>query len=196
VEIQLAGFLIREWRRGDEESLVRHANNPLIARNLRDIFPSPYTLSDAYRWVAYASAQKPITNFAIVVNGDASGGIGFVPQGDVARRSVEIGYWLGEAYWGRGIITAALRTMSNHIFQNFDVCRIFCTVFETNPASIRALEKAGYEFEGRLRKAVTKNGETLDALMFALVSQHGTRTPNPEPRTEHEHELRNENAEG
>jgi RimJ/RimL family protein N-acetyltransferase len=181
VEITFSGFQIRAWRHGDEESLVRHANNPNVARNLRDIFPSPYTISHAKQWIAHASSQSPVTDFAIVVESEAAGGIGFVRQADVAHRSVEIGYWLGEAFWGRGIVTGALRAMSDHIFSKYDVCRIFCTVFESNEASIRVLEKAGYVFEGRLRKAVTKNGETLDALMFALVSQDEARTPNPEP---------------
>jgi [ribosomal protein S5]-alanine N-acetyltransferase len=169
VEIDLGRFLIREWRRGDEEALVRHANNPNVARNMRDRFPHPYTSADAQWWIAHAIAQSPSTDFAIVVDGEAAGGIGFIRQEDVARRSVEIGYWLGEAYWGRGIATDAVRALSEHIFANFDICRIYSTVFELNPASIRVLEKAGYAYEGRQRKAVTKNGETLDALMYALI---------------------------
>lgn len=169
MEIDLVHFLIREWRRGDEEPLVRHANNPRIARNLRDRFPHPYTRADADWWIAHASAERPTTNFAIVVAGEAVGGIGFVRQDDVARRSVEIGYWLGEPYWGRGIATDALRAMSEHIFTNFDVCRIYATAFESNPASIRVLEKAGFACEGRMRKAVTKNGHTLDAVLYARV---------------------------
>jgi ribosomal-protein-alanine N-acetyltransferase len=169
VEIDLGRFLIREWRRGDEEALVRHANNPNVARNMRDRFPHPYTSADAQWWIAHASAQSPSTDFAIVVDGEAAGGIGFILQEDVARRSVEIGYWLGEAYRGRGIATDAVRALSEHIFANFDICRIYSTVFESNPASIRVLEKAGYAYEGRQRKAVTKNGETLDALMYALI---------------------------
>jgi len=169
VEIDLVRFLIREWRRGDEEALARHANNPNVARNMRDRFPHPYTSADAQWWIAHASAQSPSTDFAIVVDGEAAGGIGFILQEDVARRSVEIGYWLGEAYWGRGIATDAVRALSEHIFANFDICRIYSTVFELNPASIRVLEKAGYAYEGRQRKAVTKNGETLDVLMYALI---------------------------
>ena len=171
MELNLGHALIREWRRGDEESLVRHANNPKIARNLRDIFPSPYTLSDANQWIAHASTQMPVTDFAIVIDGEAAGGIGFVRQADVARRSVEIGYWLGETYWGRGIATEAVQAISDYIFANFDVCRIFSTVFDSNPASIHVLEKAGYSLEGRMRKAVTKGGQTLDALIYALIKE-------------------------
>ena len=170
MEITLRSCLIREWRRGDEESLVRHANNPNISRNLREIFPYPYTTDEATRWITHASSKTPTTDFAIVVDGEAAGGIGFVQLGDVERRSVNIGYWLGEAHWGKGIMTDVLRAISDHIFANFDVCRIQTIVFESNPSSIRVLEKAGYACEGRQRKAVTKNGITMDALMYALVN--------------------------
>ena len=170
MEIRIRDFLIREWRRGDEHSLVRHANNRNVWRHLRDIFPHPYTLDDAKRWIAHA-AKSPTTDFAIVVDGEAAGGIGFVPQGDIARRSAEIGYWLGEAHWGQGIATGAVRAISDYIFANFDVCRIYASVFESNPASSHVLEKAGYSCEGRLRRAVTKDGVTMDALIYALVKE-------------------------
>ena len=175
MEIDLGLALIRKWRDGDEESLVRHANNPAVARNLRDRFPHPYTLDDAKVWVAHASAENPITDFAIVVDGEAAGGIGVVLQDDVARRSAEIGFWLGEAYWGRGIVTAAVRATCRHIFAAFDVCRIYASVFERNPASMRVLEKTGFACEGRQRQAVTKDGQTFDALMYALVKQSAAR---------------------
>ena len=171
MEIDLGHFVIREWRHGDEESLVRHANNPNVSRTLREIFPYPYTMDDATRWIACASAKSQTTDFAIVVDGEAAGGIGFVLPGDVGRRSAEIGYWLGEACWGQGIMTDALRAISDYIFSNFDVCRISSIVFESNPASARVLEKAGYSCEGRQRKAVTKNGVTMDALMYSLIRE-------------------------
>ncbi len=183
MEIPLTAALIREWRSGDEGSLARHANNPKISRNLRDRFPYPYTLDDATRWIAVATAENPTTDFAIVVDRDAVGGIGFQMQEDVARRSVEIGYWLGQAYWGRGIATEAVRAMTEEIFARFDVCRIFSNVFETNVASIRVLEKAGFVYEGRQRKAVTKDGQTMDALMYALVREPRTSDREPNMNT-------------
>ena len=170
MEIQIRDFLIRGWHRGDEASLVRHANNPNVSRNLREIFPYPYTADDATRWITHASSKTPTTDFAIVIDGEAAGGIGFVQLGDVERRSVDIGYWLGEAHWGKGIMTDVLRAVSDHIFANFDVCRIQTIVFESNPTSIRVLEKAGYSYEGRQRKAITKGGVTMDALTYALVN--------------------------
>jgi RimJ/RimL family protein N-acetyltransferase len=169
MELDLGPFLIRGWRRGDEQALVRSANNPNVVRNLRDRFPHPYTRADADAWLAHAATKNPIVDFAIVVNGEAVGGIGYLPQHDVARRSVEIGYWLGEPYWGRGIVTGAVRALCEHIFRNPDICRIYASVFESNPASARVLEKAGFVCEGRLRKSVTKNGQTMDALIYALV---------------------------
>jgi [ribosomal protein S5]-alanine N-acetyltransferase len=171
MEIDLGHFMIREWRHGDEESLARHANNPKIFRNVRDRFPHPYTLEDARWWIEHNGSADPLTSFAIVVDGEAAGGIGFFLQEDILRRSVEIGYWLGEPFWGRGIVTDAVRAMSEHIFANFDVCRIFACVFEWNPGSMRVLEKAGFVFEGRMRKAVTKLGQTIDDFVYALVRE-------------------------
>src|SRR5437868_1751743 len=175
MEIDLGHFLIRDWRHGDEETLARHANNPKIWRNVRDRFPHPYTLDDAKWWIEHASSENPMTSFAIVVDGEAAGGIGFFLQEDIFRRSVEIGYWLGEAFWGRGIVTDAVRAMSEYIFANFDVCRIYAGVFEWNPGSMRVLEKAGYVLEGRMRKAATKDGQTIDEFIYALVREEGDK---------------------
>src|SRR5438105_3326406 len=101
VELKLARSILRPWRVGDEDSLVRHANNRRVWRNLSRL-PHPYTTADAHAWIARASAQSPVTDFAITVDGEAVGGIGVELGRDVFRRSAEIGYWLGEAYWGRG----------------------------------------------------------------------------------------------
>jgi RimJ/RimL family protein N-acetyltransferase len=169
MEISLSRSSLRPWKPGDEESLVRHANSRVIWRNLRDAFPHPYTLSDARRWIEMANPTQPITNFAIVVEGEAAGGIGLALKDDVFRRSAEIGYWLGEKYWGRGIVTEAVRAVTDYAFASFDLCRVFAGVFEWNPASTRVLEKAGYEFECRIKKSVTKDGETIDELIYAIV---------------------------
>jgi RimJ/RimL family protein N-acetyltransferase len=89
----------------------------------------------------------------------------------VDRRSAEIGYWLGEEFWGRGIVTEALIAVTDHAFANHDLCRLFAHVFDWNPASARVLEKAGYAFEGRMRKSVTKEGQTIDQLMYAMIRE-------------------------
>ncbi len=160
---------VRSWEWGDRDAIVRHANNRKVSINLRDRFPYPYTVRDARSWLDGVVDHKPETNFAIDVAGEAVGGIGFIPQYDVGRRSAEIGYWLGEEFWGRGIATEALIAVSDYAFANFDLCRLYAHVFDWNGASSRVLEKAGYEFEGRMRKSVTKEGKTADQLMYAMV---------------------------
>jgi len=136
---------------------------------LRDHFPYPYTDEDARDWLASIVRREPENNFAIDVAGEAVGGIGFTVQPDVGRRSAEIGYWLGEKFWGRGIATDALIAMTDHAFANYDICRIYAYVFGWNGASARVLEKAGYTLEGRLRKSVTKDGQTIDNLIYAII---------------------------
>lgn len=169
MELKLATCTVRSWERRDRDAIVRHANNRNVSINLRDRFPYPYTVNDARTWLDMVVGIKPETSFAIAVAGEAIGGIGFTLQSDVGRRSAEIGYWLGEEFWGRGITTDALKAVTNYAFANFDVCRLFAHVFEWNGASARVLEKAGYTFEGRLRKSVTKNGQTIDQLMYAVI---------------------------
>ncbi|HSE98579.1 MAG TPA: GNAT family protein [Blastocatellia bacterium] len=169
MELDLGSLIIREWRVGDEESLVRHANNRKIWLNVRDAFPYPYTMADAVQWVRKAGSDDPLTSFAIVIDGEAVGGIGVVLQQDVFRRSAEIGYWLSEGYWGRGIVTRALRAMTDYAFANFDLCRIYAGVFEWNPASMRVLEKCGYQLEGRMKKAVIKDGTIMDDFIYAIT---------------------------
>ncbi|TAK06363.1 MAG: N-acetyltransferase [Candidatus Manganitrophaceae bacterium] len=160
--------MLREWLPGDEASLALHANNRNIWINLRDRFPHPYTRADARRWIRLASVITPQTQFAMVVDGAAVGGIGFDIRRDVFRRSAEIGYWLGEPFWGRGITTEAVRAVTEYAFKNFDLCRIEAGVFEWNLASMRVLEKAGFECEARLKKSVTKDGITVDQLIYAM----------------------------
>ena len=158
-----------EWR--DREAIVRHGNNRKVSINLRDHFPYPYTDRDARNWLELAIGAEPETNFAIDVAGEAVGSVGFTLLSDVDRRSAEIGYWLGEGFWGRGIATEALITVTSLAFTNHDLCRVFAHVFDWNPASARVLEKAGFTFEGRLRKSVTKEGRTIDQLMYAVIRE-------------------------
>jgi [ribosomal protein S5]-alanine N-acetyltransferase len=169
LEIELSLARLRPWRAGDEAALVRHANNRKVWRNLRDLFPHPYTRANADWWIASLKGEDPVCNFAIEVDGEAAGGIGLHPQSDVEWRSAEIGYWLGEAHWGKGITTEAVREVTAYGFSQLDLLRIHATVFEWNPASMRVLEKAGYTLEGRLRKAITKDGQTIDCMLYAMI---------------------------
>ena len=169
MELKLERCTLRPWRAGDEASLVRHANNRNISRNLRDRFPYPYTAGDADVWIGRASAETPPCNFAIVVDGAAVGGIGLELGEDVFRRSAEVGYWLGEPFWGRGIVTEAVHAVTEYAFATFDLCRLQAHVFEGHLASARVLEKAGYTLQSRARLAVTKDGRTIDRLEYALT---------------------------
>jgi len=167
--VEAGSCLIRPWQHADRESLVRHANNRQVWLMLRDQFPHPYTRADGDAWLAHVATQQPVTSFAIVVAGEAAGGIGLAPQPDVHHRSAEVGYWLGETFWNRGIMTSALGAFTPYAFDRFDLIRIFAGVFSTNPASMRVLEKAGYIREGVLRRSVVKDGQVLDQVLYAVT---------------------------
>jgi RimJ/RimL family protein N-acetyltransferase len=169
LEIQLGQATIRSFRPDDVEAIARYANNRGIWRNLRDRMPHPYSMDDAMRFLELVAVKRPETAFAIALEGEAVGSIGLELHDDVFRRTAEIGYWLGEPFWGRGIATAAVRALTEHALANFDLCRIEAGVYEWNPASARVLEKAGYVLEARLRKSVTKDGQTIDRLIYAYV---------------------------
>ena len=160
---------IRSWQFSDLSSLVRQADNPAIWRNVRDGFPSPYTDSDAERWLLHAASANPETNFANAVNGEAVGGIGITLQADIHRVSAEMGYWLGEEYWGRGIMTCAVSAFAGYAFSTFALSRVFACVFEWNRASARVLEKSGFVLEARLRRSAVKAGRIIDEFQYALV---------------------------
>jgi [ribosomal protein S5]-alanine N-acetyltransferase len=162
-------FRLRPWQSGDEVPLVAHANNYKIWLNLRDTFPHPYTLEDAQTWVQFAPSFPNSLNLAIEIDGAACGGMGLLFQSDVHRRSAEIGYWLGEAYWNRGIVTAAVKLLSAYAFRHYDICRLYAGIFQYNQASMRVLEKAGYQLEAVHRLAVTKNGRTVDEYLYTLL---------------------------
>lgn len=171
VLLTLARCAIREWDQGDADSLARYANSRRVWQTLRDAFPHPYTRADAQRWIQYATSTQPVTQFAIVVDGEVAGGIGLILGQDVYRRSAQLGYWLGEPFWGRGIMTEAVQAFTEYAFANFDLCRIAARVFQGNVASRRVLEKAGFRLEGRLRRAVTKEGRTLDEFIYAVLRE-------------------------
>src|SRR5262249_46291096 len=157
VHLVLERCELRPWRASDAESLARHADNRKVWLNLRDTFPHPYGIADAHRFFAMVAAQNPVTYFAIVVDGAAVGGIGFTPNEDVERLSAELGYWLAEPYWGRGITTEAVRALTRYAIETHALTRVYALPFARNAASCRVLEKAGFTLEGRLRRAVIKD---------------------------------------
>jgi RimJ/RimL family protein N-acetyltransferase len=170
--MELIGQLatLRPWRQADAPSLVKYANNPNVARQLRDRFPHPYTAADARSFIQAIAQARPTTTFAIVVDGEAVGGTGFSPGADVERYSAEVGYWLGEPFWGRGITVEAVRLLSAYAFETCSMLRLFALPFADNVQSIRVLEKAGYTREGILRSSSVKHGAVRDQALYALVN--------------------------
>jgi RimJ/RimL family protein N-acetyltransferase len=171
VRLECGPCTIRSWRPSDAETLPSHADNRKIWLNLRDRFPHPYTRADADQWIQHITQVTPETNFAIDVNGEAVGGIALVLHDDVERCSAEVGYWLSEQYWGKGITTAALRSLTEYAFDEFKLTRVYAIPYARNGASIKVLEKAGYVCEGVMRRSAVKDGVVLDQLMYAKTDQ-------------------------
>ncbi len=171
MRLALRSCEVRSWKAADVPSLVAHANNRKIWTNLRDRFPHPYTTRDGQMFVRHARQMRPETSLAIAVNGIAAGGIGFVLQSDVDRVSAEVGYWLGEAFWGRGITTEALAAITRHAIDHHGLTRLFALPFAHNTASCRVLEKAGYVLEARLRRSAIKDGAIVDQFQYAYIAE-------------------------
>lgn len=166
---------LRAWRTGDAPDVALYANNPRIAENLRDVFPHPYALSDAQSYIRACLDGDGGGKIcmAIQVDGHVVGSVGVFLQGDVYRRSAELGYWLAEEYWGRGIMTGAVEQICAAAFESWDIVRIFAEPYAHNRGSRRVLEKAGFSLEGVLRSSVTKHGKTFDSCMYALLRDVG-----------------------
>jgi RimJ/RimL family protein N-acetyltransferase len=167
MKLKLNTCTIRDWHPGDAGHLARYANNRSIWRNLRDAFPYPYTLDDARAFIRFALFSHPITHFALDVDGIAVGSIGLLVKSDIYRKTAELGYWVGEPFWGRGIATEAATALTNFAFANYDLVRVYAGVFDWNRASMRVLEKAGFSLEARLHKNALKDGHVLDELIYA-----------------------------
>ncbi|MBA2329201.1 MAG: GNAT family N-acetyltransferase [Flavisolibacter sp.] len=161
-------FILRDWKEDDLESLVKYGNNYEVARFMADVFPHPYTMDAGKVFIAMANSQSPRHIRAIEIRGEAAGGIGIHPQQDIYKKNAELGYWLAEPFWGKGIITKAIKHMLHYGFLNFDVDRIYARPFGNNTRSQKALEKAGFVLEARLNKTIFKNGEYLDELIYSV----------------------------
>lgn len=162
---------IREWRIEDASRLAEMLNNRNILNNLRDGLPYPYTETDAEEYInSMLMANKNKTfAFAITVDDKVVGSIGVFRCDNIHSRTAEMGYYIGEPYWGCGLGTSAVTQVCTYIFENTDIIRIFAEPFAYNTASCRVLEKAGFQFEGLLRSNAVKNGNVIDMKMYSLI---------------------------
>jgi len=158
----------------DLESLVASANDESVSRGLRDRFPYPYTGDDGRAWLARAVDESDRA-WAIEIDGSAVGGVSLHPGTDVHRLSAELGYWLAQRHWNRGVMTAVLAAFVPAAMQAFDLVRVHASVYEGNPASMRVLERTGFVHEGVHKSAVIKRGRLLDMHTYALVRVRGDR---------------------
>jgi ribosomal-protein-alanine N-acetyltransferase len=167
--LTLKTCMVRSWRPDDADAIGRYANNYKIWINLRDAFPHPYTMQHARDFIRAIRNRTPETTFAIAIGDEAVGSIGFVLHPDVERVSAEIGYWLAEPFWGRGITTEALVAVTGYAAETHQLTRVYAVPFASNASSCRVLEKAGYVLEGRLRRSAIKNGQVTDQMQYAFI---------------------------
>lgn len=171
IELGLPGWTLRAWRDGDADSLVRHADDPRVWRNMSDAFPHPYTIEIARHWVARGHIDFGGDNWAIAWQDEGVGGCGVHPGSGAARCSCEVGYWLGQTFWGRGVGSQVVRALVGEAFARPEITRVFAKVHADNPASMRVLEKNGFEREGLLRKSVLKAGTPIDVVSYARIRE-------------------------
>jgi len=174
---EIGQYVIRDWRIDDAPSIARYANNRKIWMNLRDAFPHPYRLHDAESFISSTLQADPITVYAIASRSEAIGSIGLILGKDVHRFTAEIGYWLAEPFWGKGITTEAVKSLTAFAIHDLKMQRVFAEPFTTNPASARVLEKAGYLREGVLRSGAFKDGKVLDLFLYSYVADAPPRSP-------------------
>ena len=169
IELTLPRYALRPWSWSDKDALIRHANNRNVSRALFDRFAYPYTVEAAERWLAIATSEGRDVHRTITCEDEAVGGISAMRGSENARFCAEIGYWLGESHWGRGVMTTAVRGFCEALFRETDLERIEAGAFAANTASHRVLEKAGFVREGVLRRKYFKDGEFVDDAVYALL---------------------------
>ena len=164
---------IRKWELSDAKDLAAALSNKKVQDNLRDGLPYPYTEQDGKDFIsAMLSADENETfAFAITVDNMVIGSIGIFRQGNIHRQTAELGYYIAEEYWGKGIMTEAVRQICEYVFRESDIIRIYAEPFVYNIASCRVLEKAGFQYEGTLRSNAVKNGKVMDMKMYSLLKE-------------------------
>jgi RimJ/RimL family protein N-acetyltransferase len=171
--LELSRCTIRLPRLEDASSIARHANNRNVWRNLRDLLPHPYCEHDATTFIKTVLSQVRPTSFVIEVDGAAVGVIGVRLRDDIERINAELGYWLGEEFWGRGILSEAIPAFTDWAMKEFNLLRVEAMVFYWNPASARVLEKSGFVREATLRRSAIKDGEVIDRWLYAFLREDG-----------------------
>lgn len=173
VEVTDMESTIRQWRISDKDRLAEMLNNPKVLDNLRDGLPCPYTPEDGEEYIlSMLTADETKTfAFAITVDGLVIGSIGVFRCDNIHFRTAELGYYVGEPYWGKGYTTSAVKQVCQHVFAHSDILRIFAEPFARNVASCRVLEKAGFQYEGTLRQNAVKNGAVIDMKLYARLKK-------------------------
>jgi [ribosomal protein S5]-alanine N-acetyltransferase len=169
--LQFEKYQIREFQLNDADAIVKNANNIEVSKYMRDSFPYPYAKENAVQWINFVKKNYSNLSFAISDESEVIGGIGAVPQTDVHRFSAEVGFWLGQLHWNKGIISKALPVFCNYLFTNFNFNRLFANVFEGNEASKKVLEKTGFVLEGAMRKSVFKGNKFVDHHIYGLLKE-------------------------
>lgn len=166
-------YKIRKWKLSDAKDLAITLSNRKIQDNLRDGLPYPYTEQDGADYIAdmLSADENETFAFAITIDGKAVGSIGVFRQGNIHRQTAELGYYIAEEYWGRGIMTEAVKQICEYVFSESDIIRIYAEPFAYNAASCRVLEKAGFQYEGTLRKNAVKNGKVIDMKIYSLLKE-------------------------
>ena len=169
MRLECTSCVVRDWARSDKVALIRFANNRKVWRNLSHMFPHPYTETDAEWWFSFLERMPEPTHWAIEVDGQAVGSIGIILGEGIYVKSARFGYWLGEDYWGRGIMTEAVKVVVPYAMSHFGVVRLDSPVFAWNAASMRVLEKCGFVKEGVSSASAFKDGEINDRVLYGLV---------------------------
>ena len=165
-------IVLRPWSDDDASQLAVIANNKKISDNLRDGFPFPYSLQDAKSWLQIVVPSNfPPLYFAITLNDKLVGSIGLVSKNDIYRKNIEVGYFVAEEYWGRGIATKTIKAVTSYAFKDFDIIRVYAEPFSDNTGSRRALEKAGFTHEATFRRNVIKNGIIKDSSIYSVLKE-------------------------
>lgn len=166
---------LRAWRPQDAPALAGLINNKKVQDNLRDGIPYPYTPADAGQFIRQmlAADEGSVWAFAVEADGALAGSVAVYRQGNIHRRTGELGYYLGEPFWGKGVATAAVGQACRAVFARTDLLRIFAEPFAHNAASCRVLEKCGFTCEGTLRWNAVKNGRVVDMKLYALLKGQG-----------------------